>query len=314
MQSKLIHLIALIIAFILTAARATDTPAVPRIAGDWWKIAAPPELGKHHKPGLQAVDFTIFQAADGSWQLISCIRGTAHPGGGRLLYRWESSDLTKPNWTPKGIFWTADPAVGQREGMIQAPHCIRENGKYYLFYNSGGAYCLISDDGKTFRHHRTATGELKFFDMPRDVMLFDNRTRDGLWYAFFTDIVPGMYLQRKTHTISFRTAKVLEGPWSDRKTDIGVVSPTPADAYTFVFAESPFVLFRDGWYYRLEQLNVIVSRSISEWPNSILATLGKGDPRAYLAPEIIQDGARQYIAGYRYSKGEGGICLTRLEW
>lgn len=295
-----------------------DKSAVPRLAGDWWRIAAPPaaeHLPDLHKPGLEAVDFTIFQAADKTWQLISCVRGTTHPGGGRLLYRWEAKQLTDPDWQPKGVFWTADPKLGHREGTIQAPHCIRHDGKFYLFYNSGGAYCLISKDGKTFEHHKAADGQLKFFDMPRDVMVFDNRDRDGLWYAYFTDIVPGQYAERKNHTISYRTAKSLEGPWSEKKTDIGVASPTPADAYTFVFAESPFVLFRNGIYYRFEQMNVLASNNPSKWPDTILTTLTGKDPRAYLSPEIIQDGVQQYIAAYRYRpKGQGGIYLARIEW
>ena len=274
-----------------------------------------PALGGRPAQVPQAPDFTIFQAADGTWQLVSCVRGTTHPGGGRLLYRWEAKRLTDADWTPKGVFRTSDTALGHKEGVVQAPHCVKVGGKYYLFYNSAGAaYCLVSDDGEEFRDHKAADGALRFFPMARDVMLFDNRPRDGMWYAYYTDIRPGRYADRKNHTVSFRTAKDLAGPWSAEATDVGVVSPTPADAYTFVYAESPFVVFRGGWYYRFEQMNVLASRRPAEWPAKIVTTLTAGDPRAYLSPEIIADGADEYIAGYRYKRGEGGIYLCRLKW
>ena len=288
------------------------TPEIPRLAGDWWRLAAPPVLERFHKPGVQTVDFTIFQAGDGTWQLVSCVRGTDHPGGGRLLYRWEAAKLTDKDWTPRGIFWTADVSLGQKQGTIQAPHCIKLNGKWYFLYNSNGAYCLISDDGKAFRHHRTSAGELKFFDMPRDLMLLDNTQRDGLWYAYFTDILPGRYPQRRDHTIGARTAKALEGPWSEKKLEITVISPTP-ELYTFVYTESPFVLFRNGFYYRLEQMNVLASTSPTRWDGGILTTLTPKNPQALLAPEIVEHEGRHYIAAYR-NHGRDGIFMAEMTW
>lgn len=68
-------------------------PAVPRIVGDWWHVVTLPKLEKYDKPGIQAVDFTIYQAADRTWQLVSCLRHTGFPGKTRLLYRWETKNL-----------------------------------------------------------------------------------------------------------------------------------------------------------------------------------------------------------------------------
>jgi hypothetical protein len=301
------------LAFSLVAGVSSEAahPDRPCLTGNWWRLATPPTLERFHKPGIQTVDFTVFQAADGTWQLISCLRKTACPGGGRLLYRWEGANLTDSDWTPKGIFRLADPELGQTEGKIQAPHCIKLDGRYYLFYNSNGAYCMISDDGKTFRHHRTQDGDLRFFDMPRDVMVFDNRARDGLWYAYFTDILPGKYPAQKDHTVGARTARVLEGPWSRRKLDIGVIS-APPQGYLFAYAESPFVLYRKGWYYRLEQMNVLASKSPTQWQGPALCTLGD-DPMRTLAPEIVEHEGTLYVAGYR-DWGNSGIFMSRLKW
>jgi len=66
-----------------------EKPEVPVLDGSWWRIAAPPKLEQYGTGKEQSVDFTLFRAKDGTWQLISCIRNTSHPGAGRLLHRWE---------------------------------------------------------------------------------------------------------------------------------------------------------------------------------------------------------------------------------
>ena len=60
----------------------------PRIISDWWQVAGNPDLGAYGRPGQQPVDFAVWQAADGTWQLWSCIRHTACGGQTRLFYRW----------------------------------------------------------------------------------------------------------------------------------------------------------------------------------------------------------------------------------
>src|SRR5688572_1031435 len=138
--------------FVLSLAflAAQAAPEKPVLEGSWWRIAAPPKLERFATGKEQTVDFTIFAAADSTWQLISCIRNTDHPGGKRLLFRWESPNLTDVDWTPKGIFLTSDAASGHQEGVLQAPHVVREEGLYWLFFNSNGARALTSKDGKSF--------------------------------------------------------------------------------------------------------------------------------------------------------------------
>lgn len=294
---------------------ANPAAPMPRLDGDWIRIAAPPELERHAKPGVQAVDFTIYQAGDGTWQLVSCIRGTAAPGGKRLLYRWESPSLTAADWTAKGIFAESDTALGQAEGMLQAPHCIREGDTWWMFCNTkGGAFCLTSSNGKDFTWAVNAAGKHVFFGMSRDVMLFDHRPVDGLWYAFYTDVMPGKYAQRKNHTVSYRTAKTLDGIWSE-KVDYGVLT---ADAdidpkYAFADAESPFIVKRGEWYYRWEQMDVYASRSLTDWSAAERTQLVPRRRHAYLAPEIVEHDGVTYIAAYG-DYGKTGIFLARLAW
>ena len=86
MARRDLALVRLASAFLLIAgltlargARAADLGLVPRIEGEWWQISGNPDLGKFTTDRQQPVDFAIWQAADGTWQLWSCIRSTAHP-------------------------------------------------------------------------------------------------------------------------------------------------------------------------------------------------------------------------------------------
>src|SRR5687768_13465220 len=66
----------------------------PIIEGEWWQIAGDPDLGNYTDPKQQPVDFAIWQAGDGRWQLWSCIRGSKCGGKTRLFHRWEGAALT----------------------------------------------------------------------------------------------------------------------------------------------------------------------------------------------------------------------------
>src|SRR5215831_16956846 len=81
---------ALIASVLLLAGvtRGADPVLMPQIEGEFWQIAGDPDLGKYTTPKQQPVDFGIWQAADGTWQLWSCVRSTAAAGRTRLFYRW----------------------------------------------------------------------------------------------------------------------------------------------------------------------------------------------------------------------------------
>lgn len=82
MRKWLIHgfaFFALLGGFSLSAP-GSDNILVPQIDGDFWQVAGDPDLGKYTSAKQQPVDFGIWQAADGTWQLWSCIRYTTVPG------------------------------------------------------------------------------------------------------------------------------------------------------------------------------------------------------------------------------------------
>src|SRR5437763_14337233 len=101
--------LAIVWIFLAGAIQAAEPVLVPQIDGEFWQIAGDPDLGKLTTAKQQPVDFGIWQAADGTWQLWSCVRSTATPGKTRLLYRWQGQKLTDKDWTPMGIAMMADP-------------------------------------------------------------------------------------------------------------------------------------------------------------------------------------------------------------
>ena len=177
-----------VLAFTLGLARAVDVPKTPRIDGSWWQVASDPNLGELTSPKQQPVDFGVWQAADGTWQLWSCIRNTKERGHTRLFHCWEGARLTEPNWKPMGIALRADPKTGELAGGLQAPFVFREKTNYIMFYGGWNDICCAgSDDGKTFVRRTNLQGTVTLFGAPigntRDPMVI----RIGeLWHCYYT--------------------------------------------------------------------------------------------------------------------------------
>ncbi len=126
---KRLPLATLALALLTTTLCAANHPLSPRIAGEWWTVAGDPNLGELTNPKQQVVDFGIWQAADGSWQIWSCIRGTKEPGKTRLFHRWEGAKLTDRDWKPMGIALQADPALGRNTGRVAGTLCPPPRGQ-----------------------------------------------------------------------------------------------------------------------------------------------------------------------------------------
>jgi hypothetical protein len=145
-------------------ASAADVVLVPKIESPWWQVAGSPDLGEYSTDRQQPVDFAIWQAADGIWQIWSCIRATAYPGWTRLFYRWEAKSPTDHDWKPMGIVMTSDTGLGEVEGMLQAPYVIRTGGQYVMFYGTGDHIALAtSRDGKEFQRRVSPEGRVGIF-------------------------------------------------------------------------------------------------------------------------------------------------------
>ena len=164
----------------------------PQIDGEWWQVAGNPMDHEHATPRQEPVDFTVWQAADGTWQIWSCMRKTksgGEDGHTRFFYRWEGKDITDTNWAPMGIAMDADPAYGETPGGLQAPHVIRVGDVWHMFYGDWVNIChATSMDGKNFTRviQENAVAGM-FSEGPeahtRDVMLMNH---NDLWHAYYT--------------------------------------------------------------------------------------------------------------------------------
>jgi hypothetical protein len=138
---------------------APTAPPIPQVDGDWWQVAGSPDLGPATSDKQAPVDFAIWPALDGTWQIWSCVRKTNAPGKGRLLHRWEGNSLTDPSWTPMGVAMRAEPSLGETENGLQAPFVMKVGRGYKMFYGDWSNICVAnSDDGKTFARQLNAKG------------------------------------------------------------------------------------------------------------------------------------------------------------
>jgi hypothetical protein len=275
---------------------AAESVPVPHVDGEFWQIAGDPDLGKYTTPNQQPVDFGIWQAADGTWQLWSCIRGTSAPGKTRLFYRWQGNRITDGNWTPMGIAMMADPNFGETEGGLQAPYVFKQGLDYLMFYGTWEHIALArSRDGKTFARQLLPNGQSGMFSEgpganTRDPMVLKI---GDLYYCYYTAYPNG----RGADYV--RTSPDLKH-WSEAtKVSWGGSAGNGKGS-----AECPFVYYHkpSGYYYLLrtqrygEHAISTVYRSKNpldfgqDTDQYMVGTL------PYAAPEIIESEGQTYIA------------------
>jgi hypothetical protein len=292
-----------------------EHPLTPRINGQWWTVAGDPDLGPLTHPKQQPVDFGIWQAADGTWQIWSCIRGTKEPGKTRLFHRWEGAKLTDSNWTPRGIAMQADPALGETQGGLQAPYVIRHEGKFWMFYGDWAHICLaLSTDGKTFTRYRNAEGKPQLaFQGPvepnrnvRDPMVL---RIGGKWHCYYTAhpkhkgpdyarISDNLLHWGKERMVAAR-GKSGDGPYSAECPF--VVEPQPGQFYLFrtqQYGKNAQTMV----YHSHDPLDFGIDNDVSHY----VCTL----PVA--APEIFLFEGRWYMAALLPSLK--GVQIARLDW
>jgi len=291
-------------------------PLVPMVDGDWWQIAGDPDLGAYTSEKQQPVDFGIWQAADGTWQLWSCIRHTLCGGHTRLFYRWEGERLTDPDWKPLGIAMEADPALGESEGGLQAPHVIKVDGVYDMVYGDWTRICLArSVDGKVFERVPNSAGQPNLFTGPygssRDPMMLQVA---DLFYCYYMGHQQGAEFES---VIFCRTSYDLRR-WSEPMMVSGGGSAAAQTDWYGGDAECPFVLEKDGWFYLFRNQRYGQNGLNTQYASANPLSFGVGDDTCRIgslsvaAPEIIQHDGQDYIAALMPSLK--GIRLAKLKW
>ncbi|HLF33649.1 MAG TPA: hypothetical protein VI583_05405, partial [Cyclobacteriaceae bacterium] len=166
----------------------SETRYKPELTGAWWQVAGNPDLGELTSEKQQPVDFGIWQATDGTWQIWSCIRQTKEVGHTRLFHRWEGDSLTRESWKSMGVAMRADTTLGETAGGLQAPFVIKKEKKYLMFYGDWNRICMAeSDDGKNFKRVIVNNSAALFGDPAetntRDPMLINIQAQ---WYCYYT--------------------------------------------------------------------------------------------------------------------------------
>jgi acetyl esterase/lipase len=295
----------------LSKGRAAARGLIPRIDGNWWQIAGNPDLGTLTGEKQQPVDFAVWQAKDGTWQLWSCIRQTKCGGKTRLFYHWEGKALTDADWKPSGIAMKANPDVGETNGGLQAPHVIRRDGNFLMFYGDWQHIAVAaSEDGKTFDRHLNRAGTVGLFDEgpgsnTRDPMVLPLGDRLHCYYTAFPGGKGAVYC---------RTSGGGLADWGASKI---VAFGGQAGSNPFS-AECPHVVYLNGSYYLFRTQRYGEDAQTSVYRSQDPLDFGIEDDRYFVgtlpvaAPEIIRDGGKWFIAAL--NPRLDGIRIARLRW
>lgn len=292
------------------AAAEEPTRHRPSIEGSWWQIASNPDLGQWTSEQQQPVDFGIWRAADGSWQLWSCIRHTLHPGRTRIFHAWEGPRLTDPDWSPAGIRFTGDGTLGETIGGMQAPFVIRVEDEYRMYYGDYRHICLAtSTDGKTFNKELVRGMAGLFGEGPqahtRDPMLIKIGPR---WYCYYSAHPEGQ------HGIWLRTSANLLEFTNPRR----VMTGGQAGDQWWNF-ECPHVVRVGGWFYLFHtQSYASGKQQTSVYRSADPTWFGINDDANFVcrlpiaAPELIKHQGQWYLAAL--TERLDGIRIARLTW
>jgi arylsulfatase A-like enzyme len=300
----------------LRAAMPTAKPApgpalIPQLDGDWWQLAGQPDLSELTSEQQEPVDFAVWQAADGTWQLWSCIRKTKEAGHTRLFHRWEGARLTDANWEPRGIAMRGDPKFGESPGGLQAPHVIRHGGLFHMFYGNWEEIChATSADGKHFTRLTNAAGKTGLFgegagNNTRDPML---RFIDLRWICYYTaSPAPG-------GAVYARTSPDLQR-WSDARI---VNSGGRGNGGRWAY-ECPHVVERQGYFYLLRTERYGRNNLTHVFRSTDPLNFGRDEDARYwitslpvAAPEIVTHEGQDYLA--TLNPELNGIRLVKLKW
>ncbi len=323
-------LVFLVCAFVLgTTGHAREKPTqilAPHIDGPWCQVAGNPMNHKYATERQEPVDFAIWQAADGTWQLWSCIRNTTAGGKGgktRFFYRWQGEHPTEPNWQPMGIAMEADPSLGETPGGLQAPHVIKLGDTYHMFYSDWVNIChATSKDGKNLTPVVQSNGKTGMFsegpgNNTRDVMLLQH---EGMWYAYYT-----AYPNRQG-IVYVRTTKDFKN-WSESKVVAfgGQAGTGPSSSecpHVVKLGPEEFYLFKTQTYGPIKEGNI---RNRGEPQTSVYRSSNptmfgiNQDDRYFVctlpvaAPEIIYHEGQFYIAALNAGALDG-IRIAKLKW
>ncbi len=331
MKTKLKYLLIITISIFFGINAQSKKVPVPTLDGEWWQISGNPDLGEYNSEKQQPVDFGIWKAEDGTWQLWSCIRNSKFPGTPiapgysttRFLYGWEGNSLTSTDWEPKGIKWVADPTLGEMPGGMQAPYVFKEDNFYYLFYGDWHNISLAkSMDGKNFERVLGGNGRpdlfaeygyggSTYFTQARDPMVIK---RGNTYYCYYTTHA----MEPINDGAAFARTSLNMKDWSESV----MISHTPVykDSDPMFSDECPQVVYlkEHELYYLFitQQYGKDSQTTVYASPNPLYFGVDDSSRKVctlpIAAPEIIYEDGQYYLAALNPKLD--GIRMVKLKW
>jgi beta-fructofuranosidase len=305
-MGKGLRLLALVLVMTgLTAAPAGAAPAPPTVSAGAFSRVYDPSTGEAQQWYYN--DHTLVRdVVTGTWHVYAITHAEpANPLDEKNFGHATAPSPTGP-WTKRPFALTASPAAG--ESHIWAPHVIHHNGVYYMYYAAG------TPDHAAYRMHlATSTDLTTWTRSPANPLFtdgFDARdpmvTRVGpQWVMYYT---ANRTPQGGNHQVAYRASTDLVH-WSGKQ----VAFEHPASGTSGGPTESPFVVFRGGWWYlsvccETGYKDTRVYRSRDPFRFSVNDLAGRID--AHAAEVVTEPSGATRVTGAGW--GQGGLHVAPL--
>jgi hypothetical protein len=301
-MGKGLRLLALVFVLFtgLMAAPAGAAPAPPTVSAGNFIRVYDPSIGESAQWYYN--DHTLVRdVVTGTWHVYAITH--AEPANPLDEKNFGHATAPSPNgpWTKRPFALTANPALG--ESHIWAPHVVYHNGVYYMFYAAG------TPDHAAYRMHLATSTDLNTWTRSAANPLFtdgfdarDPMVTRVMYYTANSTPTGG------NHQVAYRTSTDLVH-WSGKQ----VAFSHPASGTYGGPTESPFVIFRGGWWYLsiccdsgYEDTRVYRSRNPFSFSVNDLA----GRVEAHAAEIVTEPSGATWVTGAGW--GQGGLWLAPL--
>jgi hypothetical protein len=253
-------------------------------------------------------DHCFIRDQDGLWHMFGITHAEpAAPLDERFLAHATSPRLLDASWRKHDHVMHVNPEVG--ETHVWAPHVIRHDGQYWMFYCGGGArhdqyriHLAVSQDLWNWQRHDQNPMVVDGFDA-RDPMIL--RVGD-VWVMYYTG---NSEPSGGHHVVYAVTSKDLVR-WSGRREVFRHSKAGTSGGPT----ESPFVVSRGSDFFLFlctcePYSNTAVYASSDPFHWDMADQVGSIGAHA---AEVVLENGETFVS--RAGWGEGGLYLAKLEW
>jgi len=288
---------------------------VPEISGPFVHIFNPNEKRTEGDSSWYTNDHSFIKGDDGLWHAYGIIHHLPiAPWKETRLFHITAGAFKQAKWEDRGYALTAKPDV---ERVLWAPHVIKDNGLFYMFYNVGnmqpnapdyaswGQLCLATskDLFNLLRHSRNPLFSDPGHARDSYIMKFKHK-----YYYYYTKVFNETDLRS---CVAVRTGPDLLH-WSGAK--IAHIQPLKVDWGGD--AESPFVIHKDGIFY------LFICRAMTSY--NLTQVFWSKDPENFPAENLVCS-LPVHAAEIIYDKKDGwfisntgwdkkGLFLAPLRW